>query len=862
MVEFFRHDPVYKNRFSQVKLWDDWFPGQGDYGIDIVAEQSEGELCAIQCKFYDEKYRIAKKDIEPLIAAANPTDYAARIFVHTAASVTENVQKVIDGQVPNIEVIDRGRLADSKVYWPGFSEKPASLRNTTKKFIPGDHQKEAIQSVTSAFKGNYKGAQEAVEKGMVHDRGKMIMACGTGKTFTALKIAEQMAGEGGTCLYLVPSISLLQQTMREWAEQADMEHKYIGICSDTKAGKTEENQNLFELETPVTTNPKKIASVLAQPRPNCMRVVFCTYQSIELVHLAQREHDFTFDIILADEAHRTTGIEKLEGDDEKSYFLKVHDNDYIRADKRLYMTATERIYAQHLKVRAGEKNLGLFSMNDPGTYGEIFYELKFGEAIKQDLLSDYRVVIIEVDENYAAQILEGSPHLIEMGGKLFDTDTVGKIIGAAKALRHRGEIEEYTEGLSEEEKHKNEIEARRPLKKAIAFANTIKYSQTIEKTFAEVANQLESEVTDEDKHLSSSGTNDLLSIDFLSFNLEHVDGKTNALNRKLSLNWLKEGGGQDDHTARILTNARCLTEGIDVPALDAAIFMSPRTSYIDIIQAVGRVMRKAENKEYGYIILPVIVPSGLSKDEIYKELNGSKYSVIWRVLQALRSHDEDLNMEIESLRFGGKSKKIIIGGVSDPNADDPDNDEVVVQGILNMPSTDFIDAIQAIAIDKVGDRFYWKQWAEDIAQLASRNISSIKRLMQNEEETAKEFERFLKALRTVVSETLTEEEAIEMLAQHMITLPVFEALFGDYDFASNNSISASMSKMVGRLVDSGLHSETEGKLNNFYESVRNRAKAATTAEARSQLVKDLYEDFFQKGFKKTTERLGIVYTPK
>ena len=245
------------------------------------------------------------------------------------------------------------------------------------------------------------------------------MACGTGKTFAALRIAEAVAGVGGRVLYLVPSISLFQQSMREWAEQRSVPHRYVGICSDTRAGRNDEDATLQELEIPVTTDPAAIGAALRNAPADAMTAVFCTYHSLGLVERAQDDGAPPFDLVLCDEAHRTTGVERPG--DRTSPFVLVHDAERIRAGKRLYMTATPRIYTEGARVKAASHNVEVFSMDDPAAYGPEFHRLPFSRAVEQDLLSDYKVVVLAMSERHVDGALQA--HLAAGGGEINLTPT-------------------------------------------------------------------------------------------------------------------------------------------------------------------------------------------------------------------------------------------------------------------------------------------------------------------------------------------------------------------------------------------------------------------------------------------------------
>ena len=580
MKAYFQKDRYYQQRFAKVQTWQEWaIERQGydgtDIGIDLVAEEADGGgYCAIQCKCYDAGTRIYMNHLESFIAASSKKDFVSRIFVSTAAGFGPNAERLLKNQNPPVHRIFQPDLERSAVNWPDLARMNPEELTQREPYELRPHQQEAMNDVLKGFE--------------THDRGKMIMACGTGKTFNALRIAEseQIAGKGGRVLYIVPSIALLGQSMREWSEQRKLKHRYIGVCSDQKAGYDEAESEIEELEIPVTTDEEMISAELQKTDAAKMTVVFSTYHSLGIIENAQKNGAPEFDLILCDEAHRTTGVER---DPEKiSHFNLVHDKERIRAKKRLYMTATPRLYTEAAQTRAKEHDIGIYSMDDETTYGPEFHRLSFSKAVNMDLLSDYKVVIFAVSEGAETD----EPFLEAEGerGAVSITDAT-KIVGCWKAL-HNPE-------------HDKPGQEKR-LSRAIVFTRLIKNSKAFRDNFMPVverAIELEEEQQEKESDPLPSG---------FECATEHVDGTDDALKRKTLIEWLKrgeDGSRSDNADCRILSNARCLSEGVDVPALDAVIFIEPKRSIIDIVQAVGRVMRKFEGKQDGYIILPVACPA-------------------------------------------------------------------------------------------------------------------------------------------------------------------------------------------------------------------------------------------------------------
>jgi predicted helicase len=839
-------EPYYRDRFSQVWMWSEW-PGRGnkpDTGIDLVAEERDGSgLCAIQCKFYDPTTTIQKSHLDSFFATSGKKPFTSRIVVTTSDKWSKHAEDLLeDERVPSIRIrlLD---LGESAIDWSHFSlSRPDKMKLRARK-TARPHQQSAIKDVLEGF-------QEA-------ERGKLIMACGTGKTFTALKIAQTFAADGkqkhGRILFLVPSIALLGQSLKEWTIESETPMHALAVCSDTAVGKSSdaEDVRVHDLPFPATTDGRKLAKQLgALTEKRSLTVVFSTYQSIAAIHDAQKHGAPDFDLIICDEAHRTTGV-TLSGADE-SHFVKVHDGNYLRAGKRLYMTATPRIYMDAAKSKAKESDAELCSMDDESKFGREFHRLGFGEAISQELLSDYKVVVLAVDEKFVSKAFQRE--LAEAGkqkGKAYDdyfSDLV-KITGCWNGLSKRMISQQDSELLAGDEA---------PMRRAVAFSRSIKASQQIKEMFSGIVEKYIEQAPEENRD------------GLLRCEVDHVDGTMNALVRNRLLDWLKADTDQSEGpVCRILSNARCLSEGVDVPALDSVLFLNPRNSVVDVVQAVGRVMRRAEGKKYGYIILPVGIPADKTPEEALKD--NDKYKVVWQVLQALRSHDERIEAAINQIDLTGKKPaNISVIGVGGEQPDEDDGGgtrqgEKPQQYRLDFPHlADWREAIFAKLVLTCGDRRYWESWARDVAKIAEQQISRIKALLEADGKVGgkarKAFDQFLKGLRSNLNPAVSETDAIEMLAQHLITKPVFDALFEAYDFTTQNPVSKSMQKMLDVLHDNGLGREPEA-LEKFYASVRLRASGIDTAEARQRIIVELYDKFFRTAFPRMAERLGIVYTP-
>lgn len=830
---YLKHEPLYKNMYSDVWMLSEVPESESipkkDTGVDLVAKKFTGELVAIQAKFYD--HRIQKSDIDSYLGELGKGYYAEGLIVSTTDDWGENAEQAIIGLTKPLSRIGLSDLRHSQIDWDSFSfDRKEEIKVKAVK-QPRGYQKKVISNALEHFKEN--------------DRGQLIMAPGTGKTFTSLKVAESMAKESGQgtfkVLYLVPSIQLLTQTLRAWNNDTEMTISSMAVTSDRNASRgrvKQDESNIFVKATdigfPATTSTEQVLKnwkELEQSEPTDLFVVFSTYQSIEVLGKAQENGFPEFDLIVSDEAHRTTGATALNEED--SVFVKVHDNANIKGKNRLYQTATPKIYGADAKTKGKELSVEIASMDDESKYGTVFYRLGFGDAISRDFLTDYKLMVLAVDEATIHRDMQRSLSDPENG---LNVDDIGRIIGVWNGM------------LKRETDSNNVLGA--PMKRAIAFSRTINDSKRLSNEFESVVNDYLSD--NDDNHFTAR--------------VRHADGTMNALQKNEALDWLADES-LPENEARILSNVRFLTEGIDVPSLDAIIFLSPRKSQVDIVQAVGRIIRKSPDKDYGYIILPIVIPTGVSPESILD--NNKQYDVVWQVLNALRSVDERFEATINKLQLNKKKPENIsvigVGGAPDDEDGNWKNGGEGTESTSGQMSFDFEwaeieGAIYGKIVQKVGDRRYLEDWSQDVAKIAQRHIDYTNELIKSNSDMAHEFSQFLKSLQHNVNSSITQEQAVEMLAQHLITKPVFDALFNEYSVVRNNPVNDAMEKIVKKFSAFGFPKEQK-ELEAFYESVKLRASGIDNAEAKQQIIVTLYDKFFRTGFKETTERLGIVFTP-
>ena len=853
MQAYLLTDPKYTSKLKKVWLWSEFHGkndlGGSDTGIDLVALTYDGDYWAIQCKCFQENTSIDKPAVDSFLSTSSrefkneelrTVRFSNRLWISTTNKWGTNATEAIMNQNPPVTRINLYDLQEAPVDWDKLDKGIHGEASRTPKKTLRPHQKEALEKTHEHFKKAH--------------RGKLIMACGTGKTFNSLRIAENETDGKGLILFLVPSIALLGQTLREWSADANEPINAICICSDSEVSRKKtknddsDSFSVVDLALPASTNTKDILNQFKHIKANGnkgMTVVFSTYQSIEVISRAQAElmkNGFSeFDLIICDEAHRTTGV--TLSDEDESAFTKVHDNNFIQGKKRLYMTATPRLYSDDTKSKAAQADAVLCSMDDVRLYGEEIYRIGFGEAVEKDLLTDYKVLILTLSDKDVPPAIQ---KMISDKGSEINTDDATKLIGCINALSKQI--------LGDEGIIKNTDPS--PMRRAVAFCASIAVSKKITNTYNTATDAYISSLPEDKKG------------EMVSVASKHIDGTMTAPARDELLGWLK--ADTESGECRVLTNVRCLSEGVDVPSLDAVMFLSARNSQIDVVQSVGRVMRKAgPDKKYGYIIIPVIIPSDIEADKGLDD--NERYRVVWTVLNALRAHDDRFNATVNKIELNkNKPNQILVGRpeysfdrdgnptlVSDENKTSANN-ELSRQMILQFEQLQHV--VFARMVQKVGDRRYWEQWAKSVAEIAERQVERINRLITDDKIHQKAFADFLAGLKKNINPSINQHEAVEMLSQHIITKPVFEALFEGYSFVKNNPISVSMQTMLDLLEDQAFDKDAE-TLQKFYESVKMRASGIDNAEGKQRIIIELYDKFFKTAFPKMVEKLGIVYTP-
>ena len=824
---FLKTEPLYANLYTDVWMWDECpYVSGRDTGMDLVARDIHGDFTGIQCKCYRPGTRVEKPDVDTFLSVLGSSvsvdgeklPFRHGLYVVTNEDISDNARAALDGFRVPVNLMTLSVLRNSTIDWAHFNFGKTAKR--VERHHEREHQKRAIKDVLDGFRSE--------------ERGQLIMACGTGKTFTALKIAERMLAENEkpSVLFLVPSIALLGQTLREWTAQAERPICPVAVCSDPKASRKlsddeqeAQGDGTASLGFPATTDSEKIrrfVKLISSRGKDGMLVVFSTYQSLDAVSEAQKSGALkTFDLIVCDEAHRTTAAVKK--DNAESNFYRVHEQGFIKGRKRLYMTATPRVYSADAMRKADDEAILCCSMDDKTKFGPVFHTLNFSRAVSKGLLSDYKVLILAVSESEVRSLgfrdLNGD-------GELDNIDMVAKMVGSWKGL-NKDVYKEDRAFLGDDTS---------PMRSAVVFAANIRES----KLFTDSFQHLVEEHYSEDAKLRPA-------------QLRHVDGTMNALKRARDIEWLR--GAEEDTECRVLSNAKCLSEGVDVPSLDAIIFLSPRKSTVEVVQAVGRVMRKDPKgkKKLGYVILPMMVPDGEDVSTVL-DMN-ERYKVVWAVLTALRSHDNSFNalenkVEIIRVSVGTGS-----GGSSGPQPDPP---PILIDRELFEK---YKNAIHTKLARVCGEKKYWSVWAEDIARVVHAQITRFTHILSKKGNPyQKDFDKFLSDLRETLNEGISTDDAIRMLAQQLVSVPIFNALFEDYAFVRDNPVSQVFAKMLDTL-NADIDERDRKILDGFYQDIKQRAATTTTSAQKQAIVLELYNNFFRIAFKDTVDELGIVYTP-
>jgi superfamily II DNA or RNA helicase len=580
---FLETDPVYRAQLKKVWLWKQW-PGRWgrDAGIDLVAQAKDGTRWAIQAKAYAPDNAVTKKDMDSFLSESARAEFDHRLLIATTRHVSAAAIRASTAAEKPVSTLLRHDLDRREgLPWPvSFTAWAKGRIPKPKPKRPRPHQTKALRAVLTKLKH--------------HDRGQLILACGTGKTLTALWLHERL--KASRTVVLVPSLSLLGQTLQEWVANAKTPFETLPVCSDDTVRRVDHDalmSSTLDLGYPSTTDPKAVRAFLKRRGP---RVVFATYQSSPVIANALARTKQRFDLLIADEAHRCAGVVSSD-------FSTALDNKKIPARKRVFLTATPRYYTARVVNEAKQEDLEVASMNDEAVFGPVFHRLAFAEAIEKDLLTDYRVVIVGIDDDRYRRYAEQGRLLTLDGMKQTDARTLAAHIGLAKTMRTYD------------------------MERVISFHGRVSGATQFARTLPAIIDWMP-------RRERPSG----------QVWAEPVSGAMSSGDRKTKLDRLR---AVETGERGILSNARCLGEGIDVPTLDGIAFVDPKHSQVDIVQAVGRAIRKGDGKQTATIVIPVFVDATADGEEV---LDASAYRAIASVLRALRDHDEELADELDALR--------------------------------------------------------------------------------------------------------------------------------------------------------------------------------------------------------------------
>jgi len=651
---FLKNDPEWSTQVDEVWLWDEypdrWSP---DLGIDLVFRHKNGEIWSVQSKCYDPDLPISKPDIDSFISLSGHSLIDRMLLIGTTDLIGRNANIILNQH--NVVTYLKSDFEHSDIEFPEnisalHKVKPKEKPTPTGKYA---YQQEPIEKVINGFKEQ--------------DRGRLIMSCGTGKTYISLWIKEGLSAQ--RTLVLVPSLGLLSQTLKEWTFASNIPFEVLCVCSDKTVGKRNYDEMIHsvrDLHFPVTSEVPEIRihEIRTFLKGDENKVIFCTYQSSPIIADAQSDKSIPeFDLVIADEGHRCATL-KID-----SAFSTVLDDQLIRSKKRLFATATQRIHTSTRKRKSEERGIEISSMDDEDKFGQLMHELTFPDAISRGLLTDYKVVIIGVDDQRISEWIERH-ELVSVNDKIVtDAQSLASLIGIIKVIKDHN------------------------LKRIISFHNRIKNAEDFKFAMEEVLQWITPKNRPEG-----------------NLWCEYIEGKMKTSKRNKILSKLKNLGTDQ---RGIISNARCLSEGVDVPALDGIAFIDPRRSQIDIVQSVGRAIRlsESEDKKYSVIFIPVFIEEGEDPESRIEESN---FKPVWDILNALRSHDDALSEELDEYRFYlGREPKRVISSFSDKKI------------FIDLPQSidqTFADKLRTILVEKTTES--WMFWYGLLKNYVDENKTS------------------------------------------------------------------------------------------------------------------------------------------
>ncbi|MDR2459256.1 MAG: DEAD/DEAH box helicase family protein [Deltaproteobacteria bacterium] len=853
MLGFLKTYPQLQTRFLNFWLWED-FPyrdcmGIKDYGIDLVAETWEDHYWAIQCRYFQKEERITPKKIKTFLSKTSKRyrgmdrliSFELRLFISPTNNWSPKAEEMIRHIYPPCEKITLANLETAPVDWEQLDRGISGREARTEKKTPWKHQTEAVDAFHEHFK--------------TQERGLLISPTGTGKTYTALKIAENETDGEGLVIYLAPSIGLIGQAIREWTAESEVRIIPICVFSKTNTRLTSINS---QKDDPSYMGIENIGlrvcdsdiellvelQLVQKYHQKDLCVIFCTYQSMDILAKTLKEMKIMANFMVCDEVHRTIANITLTDDDE-SYFIRSHYQSLIQAEKRLNMTAIPRIYGDDGRLKTTQYSAVTSSVDDALYFGEEVYRMEFSEALQENLISDYKVLLLTVKPP------SNKPEELGKNKIPLKTNDRYKLIACVYALSKMMDLgscilEDLDPG---------------PMNKAVAFCSSIEKSKKISKIINNFKNNFYNKLDPKEREK------------LVKVSAGHVDATKifSVLDKKIS--WLKNAK-RGSQNCRILTNKRSLLEGVDTQSLDAAIFMSRNYSYDELDQSVRRIMSKEKGKNFGYIIIPIVI----SPDVPPKKVLNDKvtFKLVWDVLNVIKAHDDRFNSIINDIRFdeniptGGGA--VLIGGPSTCSKEE--SKKIIPNKHLPPLSENMVEyraPIYAGMVKKLGNLSNMISWGTEVGGLAEDYIERFSYLVKKTGIAQDEFKTFLNDLRININPTINRHEAISMLAQHAATIPVFDALSNNCAFTKNNPVSQSFQRMED-IIKENFTDYDELCYSTFTQNDTKDILLNSTAigkfitktdnpDVKQKIYLDLYNNFFSVVFKDELEKFGVVNTP-
>lgn len=851
-----------------------------DQGIDLIGYDNNDNVIPIQAKNYLKTNQIKREEVDKFFTEITTKSNKYNWNPVTAWLVyngvlnkkaEERLVEINNLKDTNIKKIAVQELLQ-KIY---YQHKIHDLKEIYIEKWLESVTVEKIKTPKTLRAYQTEALDKAVQYYKDYDRGHMVMACGTGKTLTSLVMIEKITPPNAMILFLVPTLDLMRQSIEVARNDIDFDFNGFAVCSDTSVVKRTAKKNdeimLSNADLPINRVFSSVEQIndyyhkiTPPPKLSQRIIVFSTYQSVDKIVEAQKDGFGVFDLVICDEAHRTVKfIDGKENNKKEQNFVVVHDNEKLRAKKRLYMTATPKIFkgdVKKIKATGEYDDLEFLDMSQEDVFGQQFFTYSFSQGVSENYLADFKVIILTflADEyNTTYQQLKEKYDKLKYKEKFIELDEFTKLYGVYKTLKSRH------------------------IKNAINFCRFAISGKANSRLLTIVWEMLVEHIQ------QNQEDHDNFQIDF-----RHVDGTMNSNLRRENIDALdkKEQG------CVVLSNARCLTEGVDVPSLDAVIFMQQRKSEIDIVQATGRVMRKTKEKHAGLVIVPVVASIiDNQKQEVEFDFEKTAFKKVGDILGALRSPNvkPELKQTVENHQLGDSwnnhlievtteinEKKILailktrqqnlledkkpldtetIHSMNDYEAEKVAKQlkiELTMENIQNLKNQ-IMDKVKSAVVKRVGTRSYWAVWSAEKLPGIVKNVKNF--LKYSYEANEKIWEQFIKQVQSYLNPAITKQDAINWAADSFITQPLFAILFPHS--LKHNPVVRIFSKLEDDLNLREKLSSEEVKLQNFYDNIRKEVATIETQQAKQNLLKMIYEKYLTAVYKEEAKNNGVVYTP-